>query len=332
MKLNTNWSVLAGLRFTLASIVFFSHMGGYHHFRPCEFADFLGSLGAVMAFFMISGYSIAHSITNRPERFILRRIWRIWPTYLFTFFVLTLPVTFFFVTYTGWQIVGNALLLQGLFIPVLESNSSTWSLAIEELLYYCSPLFQRTHTFVLAGLIAISSLFYFYSDQLGWTRFAGEVAGRGVICCAWAWLLGFVYYRHADNTLAKISLIFIPVMLMGACNQLPGKLQCSVVLGTALLLIYSPSITTLSEKMNRRLNWLGNISYPLYICHAPIWFVLSTIHFLKNSATAFIVVVFGMSIFIYHYIDAPNRGRWKRANRLQRAQTDQQAYPAFEKT
>lgn len=308
-KKQPNWPLLAGARFVLALIVVLSHMRGYPGFKLATFADFIGSLGCVMAFFMISGYSIAHSISQRPEKFLIRRFWRIWPTYLFSFFALTLPAAFLCMNVKTSQAVGNMFLLQGILVPVLESNSAAWSLAIEELLYLLSPIFRRTPTKVLLILIGFSSTLYAFSAPLGITRFAGEIGGRGVVCCAWAWLLGFVYYRHMDKKWALHALVFLPVLLMGASNQLLGELQCAVVLATAQLLIYSPEIKPLSKITADTLSWLGNVSYPLYLCHMPLLFLLHLWKFAKDKPFVYLVVAGALSMLVYHFIDAPNRCR-----------------------
>lgn len=147
----THWAVLAGTRFFLSLIVFFGHAGGFLGKTGFTAAwEDLGELAAVLAFFVISGFSIAHSIEQRPRGYIVRRLWRIWPTYLFSFFCCTLPVVLLTPlwtaktaadqTVTNGMILGNLFMLQGLLVPVLEANAATWTLAIEEWCYLAAPL------------------------------------------------------------------------------------------------------------------------------------------------------------------------------------------------
>ncbi len=324
-QVNTNWSLLAAIRFFLAMIVLFSHWGGYTDFSPLvhhgkslvNFAHYLGSFAAVIAFFMISGYSIAHSITKKPEKFLLRRIWRIWPTYFFCYFAFVLPLAIKHNASTG-QIIGNAFMMQGYFTTAINANIVSWSLAIEEGLYLLSPIFRRTPNVILLIIIGISGDLYAHSPFLNWTRYAGEAGGHGFICCAWAWLLGFLYYRNFNKSWSKCLLLFLPVLLMGVYNQLPGTIQCALVLGVALALIYSPHIKISSPVVNKFLTWLGNISYQVYICHgsfsACLLMILTYFGYTEDKwnqhpyRVVFLVLI--VSAAIYHFIDAPNRKRW----------------------
>ena len=147
-----HWAALAGMRFFLSLIVYIGHLGGtIGKTRFTNAWEDLGELAAVLAFFIISGFSIANSIEQRPRGYIVRRVWRIWPTYLFSFFCCTLPAVVLLPRFTNqypadqtvtWEmVIGNLLMLQGLIVPVLEANAATWTLAIEEWCYLADPCF-----------------------------------------------------------------------------------------------------------------------------------------------------------------------------------------------
>jgi peptidoglycan/LPS O-acetylase OafA/YrhL len=88
------WKVLAGLRFFLAWIVVCYHL---KNFIPDYGKDFLCTFGklngltAVLGFLLISGYSIAHSLTKNPEGFYNRRFLRIYPLYFCAVIVSLIP-------------------------------------------------------------------------------------------------------------------------------------------------------------------------------------------------------------------------------------------------
>lgn len=76
------WPLLAGMRFFFAAWVLFAHT---YNFGPHERAMPVFSksgLIAVLCFFVISGYSIHHSISERPYQYRRRRFWRVWPIYI----------------------------------------------------------------------------------------------------------------------------------------------------------------------------------------------------------------------------------------------------------
>src|ERR1700677_387813 len=128
-----HWAALAATRFLLSLIVLFGHLGGIGVGGEITkgFTNY-GELAAVVGFFIISGFSIGNSISQRPKRYIIRRIWRIWPTYLFSFSCCTLPAAWVlarpqFEYYGGQQIttvmiVGNLYMLQGLLVQTMETN------------------------------------------------------------------------------------------------------------------------------------------------------------------------------------------------------------------
>src|SRR5437764_14595456 len=71
------WPLLAGLRFFFAAWVLFDHT---YNFGPADRAMPIftqSGLVAVMCFLVISGFSIHHSIVNRPEGYGASRFWRI---------------------------------------------------------------------------------------------------------------------------------------------------------------------------------------------------------------------------------------------------------------
>ncbi len=73
-----SWKILGGLRFALAMIVLFGHLARFVPDRGLinKGLLLLGGLGAaaaVFCFLVISGYSIAHSITVKPQGYFRRR-------------------------------------------------------------------------------------------------------------------------------------------------------------------------------------------------------------------------------------------------------------------
>jgi peptidoglycan/LPS O-acetylase OafA/YrhL len=349
-----HWALLAASRFVLAMIVYMGHLGGTlgnNHYTH-EWWNY-GELAAVLGFFVISGFSIGHSIDQRPKRYLLRRLWRIWPTYLFSFLCCTLPAVFILPHHTSaypadqhvtkWIIFGNLFMLQGLFMPVLEANAATWTLAIEEWCYLAGPIFRRCGSWLLAAIIIVSAYCYVHATSWGWIRFASETRGVSHLSFVWAWLLGFLFYRHRNSIWAHVALVLVPVWLICCANELGGlrspfTLAAStlvIAFGGKLMLSLSSSLPQhLAEIEWRRgrifvLRWehvrellifLGNVSYPLYIVHYPVFFLLCR---LTNwhSKLGYGIVVMLLCVVVYFVIDKPNRPRWKPRERKQTPET-----------
>jgi peptidoglycan/LPS O-acetylase OafA/YrhL len=304
--------MLAGTRFVLAAIVFFGHLyqctGDQWSISVLGYN--LAMLSAVIAFFVISGFSIAHSISTRPRGFYARRIWRIWPVYLACFgMAVVVAYRFSPRPSSGWQVLANLFMLQGLLAPVLEANAASWTLAIEEWLYVLAPAFRRLPAIVLCALAAASAYWYAIAADQGVHRFTIQVHGISFAAFAWPWLFGFVFYFYRDNWLAKAALLILPVLLICRANELGGKYAPLTMAATLCVIIWGGRIR-LNDPVRSTLTYLGNLSYPLYLVHYPIFIFL---RFVAGSEHSWHYVFLSLAAthMVYKYVDAPNRYRWK---------------------
>ncbi|HWC60935.1 MAG TPA: acyltransferase [Verrucomicrobiae bacterium] len=337
-----HWACLAVMRFVLSCIVFMGHLsglgiGGSFTERGVDY----GELAAVVGFFAISGFSIANSISIRPERYILRRLWRIWPTYLFVFFFITLPVAWLLeknhvqyfnnIAVTKGIVIGNLFMLQGLVVTAMETNTSTWTLAMEEFYYLLAPLFRKSPGIVLALITGISATSYALARDFGWIRFAGLTHGIAHLCFLWAWLLGFFFYRYRKSILAQMILLLLPVWLFCGWNELGGRWAVFTLLAATWVIASGDKIDLAMQRLPRVLveieyasgkfwnievahlrRWmvfLGNVSYPLYILHLPVAYAIR----LTGCSNWFVyfLAVLAVSLVVYLFVDKPNRGRWQ---------------------
>ncbi len=78
----THWAVLAGARFVLSVIVLLCHLSIVARGLISNFAEQFNAFSAVIAFFLISGYSIHLSILRDGRGYFARRFWRIYPIYV----------------------------------------------------------------------------------------------------------------------------------------------------------------------------------------------------------------------------------------------------------
>lgn len=265
-----------------------------------------GGYVGVDIFYVISGYLITGLLLRECERsggisfqvFYLRRIKRLLPT---SFTVLIATAMMAWVIYPenlrkdlGQDIAAASLYLSNYFFAFWQldyQNLNTvppavihfWSLAVEEQFYLFWPviifiLFKvggRRGIGIGVAVITLSSfcfslyltssspIFSFYSlPSRAWELGVGAlvifIPRRIQISSRYAWLASalilYAAFKFNDSTL------------------FPGTSALFPVLGTAIALAsvrnWPPSLNFLSS--NRFVQWLGDISYPLYLWHWPV--------------------------------------------------------------
>lgn len=322
------WKILAGLRFFLAWLVVCDHLPMFIPMaQPWLTFQKLGGFPAVVGFLLISGYSIAHSITHKPEKFYRRRFLRIYPLYVLAVLLATVPFLFVgpviitltqegkFIQPDFYAFLGNLFLLQGFIADPLSSDSVVWTLSIEMTCYLLAPLFIKLSNRKLLIIISISSiLFVFYPYYLSFLtkdplqlHYAHRKFDLGLILLLWAWLLGFFYYRTSDQERSRIFLIVLGCILLEQ-NQVVTSRWCILVYClTALILIYSPKIKISNSSANV-LNFLGDISYPLYLFHIPIMLICYAVLGIRGWFGLLLPAFLG-AVFFYYIVDVPLRVR-----------------------
>lgn len=211
----------------------------------------------VAIFFVLSGFVIAHSLPRDltlPDagRFMLKRSIRLDPPYWLAMALMCSIGVWKGYTYTAPQIIAHLLYLQGLFgfEPI---SSIFWTLCFEIQFYIVFAFLLLTRSrlvlvaaFVLSvplSMIPISGLF----TSLWYGFLLGVAAQRGS-----SWFL-----VHAA-VLAGVA-VYHEDIFMAVC----------VV--TALALFVAARVEKLTTLLNWRwLQFLGTISYSLYLIHNPV--------------------------------------------------------------
>ena len=305
-----------------------------------------GLLG-VPLFFIISGFliykSIHHNIDKRGQKgglinYFLHRLFRILPAYYVNlFFVLMLASLMLdssFLYSTGFlkQILSN-LTFTSYFTHKVSGfgfNGAYWTLNIEMLWYLVAPLLflfvKRTRTLVLLSFLSfgylwgidhglLDSLFGLnksapsYRLELFYltTQLTGQIS---------YFLSGILIYRYAPGVQSiQAKYIFIlTTLLMALFVGINGyfgitssflSLQLFTLSVTTLLFIL---LYTTKIKGFFFLEWIGKISYSLYLWHMPILFIMKKtsifIHLsLSASVAVFTVVLLTISSLSYYLIE-----------------------------
>lgn len=352
MKDRIHFSGLNGIRAIAALSVVFSHttqgLGqfGLDRFVLGRFANgnakatLLADFG-VSIFFALSGFLITYLLLEEKKKgevnirnFYIRRILRIWPLY-YLFVALTLITTFFFDVSFEYKsilfyifLLANIPFIFGGHIPFL---SHFWSLGVEEQFYSFWPWVVKKSKSILkitviicVALIALktavrlfdinslngkTSLLY---DALHTTRFQCMLIGA----------IGAILYhqKHAlflqvtDNKIAQFASWLI--ILLVAINMFH---VASFIDNEIISLVTVFIIIGQIEKKNRIVSlngsffdFLGKISYGIYVIHPLTTFYLSKIIVVSDDATVFnyLAVYFAvfvstilLSYFSYHYFE-----------------------------
>lgn len=320
------WKVLAGLRFFLAWVVV-----GYHlsEFVPNPNKDILCNLGklnglaAVFVFLVLSGYGIGHSIAKEPQGFYKRRFWRIYPLYfaavLFTFVPLlasSQPVKTLRTDYSlpdVGTVLGNLLFLQNVAVDPIWANVPLWILGIEAICYALTPFIAKLGNKILIALMGLSAVFYgafpyIYQAVYPNTKvpfYSYFLYGIPLLLLLWSWLLGFLYFRNNETNLWKAILVGLGTVVLIINQYHTGKLGILTYLIGSLVIVFSSSIKV-PKSLDGILNYLGELSYPLYLFHFPTLIFAYSVLGVRNSFShAFLALV--VSLAFYHLIEVPVR-------------------------
>ncbi len=319
-----HWSILAGLRFALASVVVAYHF--YAHLRVSDWFTSLRSFSAyaaVFGFFIISGYSIAHSITAKREGFLWRRAQRIFPTYLAALAISLVPFYLFnlhvvtpgnsHVAAPLWpEVVASLFMMQGFFGPIMLNDGPIWSLAIEWWYYVAAPLFIRFEKRIILSLLAISALFYFGGSVPVLSGVQNLGAITTLTTYLWPWLLGWCLYRYrGDKWLLPFCIICGPLFMLFK-DPPGGFLAPLTVSATALLIYFSKDWRLPAKPMSVVLKYLGELSYPLYLIHMPVlYYVYLLTH--RTNPVLYLFCAILASIAVYHLVEKPLRSKKRMA-------------------
>jgi peptidoglycan/LPS O-acetylase OafA/YrhL len=300
-----------------------------------------GPLG-VAVFFLISGFVIPFSFRHHNARsFLLARLLRIYPTYLAAL-ALGLAARAASAAYWGESfsikpisVIGNALLVHDL-VGMSSIDLVNWTLVIELKFYL---LFALARTAILrwkGGFVLVLSLLAL------------------VVNVAASFALSYLPQRlgYAVMGLAHEAM-FLPFMLLGTLfylrllgNLTIGHLATASVLALALFLgawkvgpmtaafdsaavsyIWGWGIFGLCFLVRERavalapLRWLSAISYPLYLVHSMLGYVLMQALMLGHgiaypvAAAAALLVALGAAWAIHHWVERPSIERGKALGR-----------------
>lgn len=239
------------------------HTGGDDHgFKITN--TWFGGTGAVVGFLFISGFSIAWSLEQKPDGFLKRRFWRIYPVYALCLLV---PFALGMIHANGWAFAGYFLFLQGVIVPqITDVIGVSWSLAAEWWMYVLAPWLKEKWIPAMAtlGMVVVATFCAFK----GWRAILYGNFGVPIIGCAPFWLAGFgmARFRRSWLLLLVAVLACVVTFYFGDIYHLKVASPLTAMSG-ALAVFFLPRV---DDRWVKVCNWLGDVSYPLYLVHMII--------------------------------------------------------------
>ncbi len=333
-------SGLNGIRAIAAIAVIISHIGLNLELYviPNLGGYALASFGVTM-FFALSGFLITYLLLREKEKtntikvrkFYFRRILRIWPLYYF-YLIITLAVIGFTVNQYSWMYifllpnVPFTLNASGLFAATLPYLNHYWSVGVEEQFYAFWPWIVKKSKKIFFAMFIFSILFFlmkvvlsmldapkFILTLLHYTRF-GCLAMGGV----GAYLLiqqNNLFLKIVQHKVLEVSAWLIILLIAINRFHIFSIIDHEIVTIATLVIIINQvnNSRRLISLENKVFDYLGKISYGLYIYNPLIIFLVSLL--LKNYLSPYysvniiliysitILVVIGVSHLSYFYFE-----------------------------
>lgn len=274
--------VIDGLRGVAAVIVMLFHYLFMFHdqfgYNIDPIIQFRYGFYGVQLFFMISGFVVYFSIINSRSigDFILKRFIRLFPTYW-----LCLVITYMFVSAYSLSeesspnlkdAIINLSMLQGIF-NIKHIDPSYWSLQIELFFYFVIILIFlfKLHDYMGFVLVTWLALIFFYN-------FIFKIPGLGLLFnlqYGMYFIAGIGFYnitRKNVHIIFNYSIILASLILgLAVQSNSDGFWWCIPSIYVVFLLSINNGLNFLN---NSFILFLGKISYPLYLIHQSIGYVI----------------------------------------------------------
>lgn len=339
--------LLRGIAVSVVIIYHFFELLGLHGSPLYPYITSIGQIG-VPLFFIISGYliyrSISYSITHNGiksgiKHYTKHRLFRILPAYYFNFLIVLALAS----TVIGAEYFYSSRFLNQIFAHLsftsyflyqssgLGVNGAYWTLSIEMLWYIVAPLFfifiKKDSYYII--IIALAFI-YLWSIDLGFmdALFHLDKTASNYMAKLYYFsfqlpaqiiyfISGIFIYKYLENKdlirniLLKILLfivligtfIFISHQDFFLTSFVMKNFVTLIIVTLIFILLYQSHIPYLSL-----LDWIGKISYSLYLWHMPILFVMKQSNILShtsllNATLLFTIALLAVSSMSYYFIE-----------------------------
>ncbi|WP_346846105.1 acyltransferase, partial [uncultured Rothia sp.] len=278
-----------------------------------------GGLG-VQLFFMISGFVILMSARNTKDAksFGIHRALRLYPTYWVCLGITIVTVFGFgFVRLYRplWEIVVNFSMLQS-FVAVRDFDGVYWSLSREIVFYiliFLVMLVSRGRLSMklvkkvalwwsILGLLLIGYSLVFPS------KIASLIVAASVAQYAPLFTLGMYFYlRRQNNQISRPALFLVALIAVIDETLLVSSSSALILAGIILFFAWMSNRSEVKFLQIPPLVWLGSISYPLYLLHQNIGYVVigltaNSLGTFWSRILAFLLVVL-LAYLVHRFIE-----------------------------
>ncbi len=319
---------LTGLRAIAVLLVFFHHYNQILKlFKiegiPISFLNYSGEIG-VLLFFVLSGFLITILLLNEERRFekiniknfYIRRILRIWPLYylmvILGFFIFPyLSITYLsdytfdnkdFIMFFFFS--ANYVLLKGIVVPGV---SPLWTVCVEEYFYLIWPWFIRFKKFfcVFIGIIFLFPIIkyilnlydfdiYYIDRFFKLFPFEGMVSGG---------VFAYFFFHISEKKRKRIFNKYVQLLFFSIFLFLFLFIGVNFPLSKFFyIIVFSYLISNFSLNKNnilylefKYLNFIGEISYGIYLFHSFIIFI--NVFLFKSLFDSFYLLSFKHILF-----------------------------------
>jgi peptidoglycan/LPS O-acetylase OafA/YrhL len=296
--------LLSHITLALSNFGLNSNLFGYTTTGEAKTLDLAGY--GVTIFFVLSGFLITYLLleekrktsTVNIKKFYWRRLLRIWPLY-FVYLFLSLCVAIYFDFSINSSSVfyylffsANVPFIIGTSLPFL---SHYWSLAVEEQFYIFWPIFSRLRLKVMLVvsvaiiilLISLKSFLHiFFANSLLETiihvsRFHCILVGAvaAMLYFSKNKLFVFITSNNISQVLTWILLIIIALNKFHIASFLDNEFVSIIAVFFIMSQICEAPLLSLE---NRLFNFLGSISFGLYVYHPLLIYLLSKVIIVNN--------------------------------------------------
>ncbi|GJM34914.1 MAG: hypothetical protein DHS20C18_39150 [Saprospiraceae bacterium] len=311
------------------------------------FFTLCGRLGVVL-FFVLSGFLITYLLLVEQKEtgkiaiksFYIRRALRIWPLYyLIVFLGLFVLPGIPFLELPGYteHVGDNFILKVGLFLFMLPNvalvllyavpyASQTWTIGVEEQFYLFWPHLIKRSNKVITALLGVimgywlirvclfTLLHYGFDTPAVLTHLSNFFAGFNIDCMAIGGIAAYLFFKGKKKILwylysLKVQIPIGVLTLVLVLNGVGVFYPVYAVLFAIIILNAATNPNNIFLLENRLLNYLGKISYGLYMYHSIAigitMYLLSEVRFFNDPALYLLsmiltVLISGLS---YHFFE-----------------------------
>ena len=278
---------------------------------------------AVFGFFFISGYLIRQLLQenyqNRPKAFIFNRFLRIYPAYLVSIIIGAIFIVFF----RQAMVEANAAhtlprtinaWLDNIFIFGLEYNTgriipTAWSLNVELIWYTFAFVFSflpKTYFYTAVGVFLLIPVIGLLN---------GQPFDSDSLSCFFCFGIGslrydFKNFRLPSKFLEGTILIGFIFYLFGLPHlfEIPYTTPWFIYLTPCWMFLFFPLLTDKKIEHAPIAEFLGILSYPLFLCHLIGSGLAIQLGYAKNTGLHFLItLVIGLavSVIVLQLTDIP---------------------------